>query len=269
VRLLKNFPTFYGIRSVITVFRRALHYPLSWAKSMQSKPSQPLSLRSILRFLILFITCGLVFPLVCFLLVFSPIFYTHSSFHIRVTCPVNLIQLDLRILITLGEEYRDRLCGLVVRVLRYRSGDTGSIPGTTRKKSSGSGTGSTQPSEYNWGATWLKSSGSCLENREYGCRDPSRWPRGTLYPQKLAITSLTSGGRSVGIVRSRTQTMEFLFFLKSTSYEAPHYEVSSNLLSLTLSLVHIFSLAPCSQTPPVYHSELLGLWNLSIVRICK
>jgi hypothetical protein len=37
---------------------------------------------------------------------------------------------------------------------------------------------------------------------------PSRWPRGTLYPQKLAITSPTSGGRSVGIVRSLTQTME-------------------------------------------------------------
>jgi hypothetical protein len=35
------------------------------------------------------------------------------------------------------------------------------------------------------------------------------WPRGTLYPQKLAITSPTSGGRSVGIVRSQTQTMEF------------------------------------------------------------
>jgi hypothetical protein len=28
------------------------------------------------------------------------------------------------------------------------------------------------------------------------------------YPQKLTITSPTSGGRSVGIVRSRTQTME-------------------------------------------------------------
>jgi hypothetical protein len=26
----------------------------------------------------------------------------------------------------------DRLCGLVVRVLGYRSGDPGSIPGTTR-----------------------------------------------------------------------------------------------------------------------------------------
>jgi hypothetical protein len=27
---------------------------------------------------------------------------------------------------------KDRLCGLVVRVLDYRSGGTGSIPGTTR-----------------------------------------------------------------------------------------------------------------------------------------
>jgi hypothetical protein len=30
-----------------------------------------------------------------------------------------------------------RLCGLVVRVLGYRSGGPASIPGTTRKKSSG------------------------------------------------------------------------------------------------------------------------------------
>jgi hypothetical protein len=44
---------------------------------------------------------------------------------------------------------RYRLCGLVVRVLGYRSGGPGSIPGTTRKKSSGSGTGPTQPREYN------------------------------------------------------------------------------------------------------------------------
>jgi hypothetical protein len=75
-------------------------------------------------------------------------------------------------------------------------------------KNSGSGTGSTQPREYNWGATWKKSSGSCLENRQYSCMDPSRWPCGNFYSQKLAITSPTSGGRSVSIVRSRTQTME-------------------------------------------------------------
>jgi hypothetical protein len=30
-----------------------------------------------------------------------------------------------------------------------------------------------------------------------GCRDPSRCPRGTLYPQMLALTSSTSGSRSV------------------------------------------------------------------------
>jgi hypothetical protein len=30
--------------------------------------------------------------------------------------------------------YYDRLCGLVVRVLGYRSGGPGSIPSTTRKK---------------------------------------------------------------------------------------------------------------------------------------
>jgi hypothetical protein len=52
-----------------------------------------------------------------------------------------------------------------------------------------------------------KGSGSCLENGEYGRRDPSRWPRGTLYQQKLAIISPTSGGRSVGIVRSWTEAM--------------------------------------------------------------
>jgi hypothetical protein len=43
----------------------------------------------------------------------------------------------------------DRLCGLVVSVLGYRSGDQGSIPGTTRKKSNGSGTGPIQPLDYN------------------------------------------------------------------------------------------------------------------------
>jgi hypothetical protein len=42
----------------------------------------------------------------------------------------------------------DRLYGLVVRVLGYRSGGPGSILGTT-KKSNGSGTGYTQPREYN------------------------------------------------------------------------------------------------------------------------
>jgi hypothetical protein len=49
------------------------------------------------------------------------------------------------------------------------------------------------------------------KTEKYGRRDPSRWPRGTFYPHKLPITSPTSGGRSVGIVRSRTQTMELSY----------------------------------------------------------
>jgi hypothetical protein len=57
-----------------------------------------------------------------------------------------------------------------------------------------------------------KSSGSGLEIREYGRTDPARWPCGTLYQQKLALTSPTSGGLSVGIVRWRTQATEFVLF---------------------------------------------------------
>jgi hypothetical protein len=34
-----------------------------------------------------------------------------------------------------------------------------------------------------------KSSGSDLKRREYGRRDPLRWPRETIYPQNLALTS--------------------------------------------------------------------------------
>jgi hypothetical protein len=60
-----------------------------------------------------------------------------------------------------------------------------------------------------------KSNGIGLEIREYGRRDPLRWPCDTLYPQKVAATSPTSGGRSVAIVRSRTKTTDFLEEIQS------------------------------------------------------
>jgi hypothetical protein len=108
----------------------------------------------------------------------------------------------------------------VVRVLGYRSGGPGSIPGTTRfseKEKKGKQVVGLERGPLSLVSTTeelldKKSSGSCLENREYAHRDPSRWPCGTLYPQKLATTSQRSSGRSVGIVRSRTQTMEFVCF---------------------------------------------------------
>jgi hypothetical protein len=54
-----------------------------------------------------------------------------------------------------------------------------------------------------------KISGPDLENQGCSRRDTSRWPHGTLSPQKLALTSSTSDSRSVGVVRSRAQAAEF------------------------------------------------------------
>jgi hypothetical protein len=88
-------------------------------------------------------------------------------------------------------------------------------------RNSGSGTGSTQPREGNWRATWNKSSGFGLKTEIKDRGNPLRCPRDTLYPQKLALTSPISGGRSVGIVPSRTKATEFshsrsfLVFIKS------------------------------------------------------
>jgi hypothetical protein len=58
-----------------------------------------------------------------------------------------------------------------------------------------------------------KSSGSVLERREYGQRDPSCWPRGNLYTKMLAEISPSSCGRSVGIVRSRTKGKDLLLLM--------------------------------------------------------
>jgi hypothetical protein len=49
-----------------------------------------------------------------------------------------------------------------------------------------------------------KSNGSGLENREYACGIRCADYTKPFYLQKSAVTSSTSGGRSVGIVRSRT-----------------------------------------------------------------
>jgi hypothetical protein len=59
-----------------------------------------------------------------------------------------------------------------------------------------------------------KTSGFGLESREYGSMDPSTWPRGTLCPQKLELTSPTSSGRSVSIVRPQTEATKFVFLFR-------------------------------------------------------
>jgi hypothetical protein len=60
----------------------------------------------------------------------------------------------------------------------------------------------------------LKEKAAGLENRDYGRRGSAALTM--LLPtirKTLALTSPTSGGRSVGIVRSRTKAMELLLLL--------------------------------------------------------
>jgi hypothetical protein len=82
------------------------------------------------------------FPLF-FIFVLLAVYFLRIIFLISVLILVVYFILFFHLLISLC----DFLCGLVVRVLGYRSGGPGSIPGTTRKKHSGSGTESTQPRE--------------------------------------------------------------------------------------------------------------------------
>jgi hypothetical protein len=90
------------------------------------------------------------------------------------------------------------------------------------------------------------SSFSGLEIREYGTRDPSHWPHGTLYPQKLALTSPASCGRPVGIVRSRTQATEFSFF-----------SPDSRELELSPLSAHMYSMSQWRYMPYLYEERCL------------
>jgi hypothetical protein len=63
--------------------------------------------------------------------------------------------------------------------------------------------------------------------------DPLCWLSDTLCPQKLTLTSPTSGGRSVGIVRSRTKATELFLLLMTFSRAASahgHLETAIDLL---------------------------------------
>jgi hypothetical protein len=58
-----------------------------------------------------------------------------------------------------------------------------------------------------------KSSDSGLENWEYDCRDPSRWPYDILSPQNLVLTLPTSCSHSVSIVYSWTKATELYYYV--------------------------------------------------------
>jgi hypothetical protein len=104
VQPLKNFPQFYGTQRINTVFTRALHWSLSWASSIQSIPSHPISRRSILilsTYLCLGLPNGLFlsgFPTyILYACLFSPI---------HATCLAHLILRYLIILMMFCKEYK-------------------------------------------------------------------------------------------------------------------------------------------------------------------
>jgi hypothetical protein len=105
----------------------------------------------------------------------------------------------------------------VVRVLGYRSGGQRSIPGTTRKNVVGLERGplnlvstTEELLDRKVAAPVYKAENTAIGIRHADYVAPS-------IRKKLAITTPTSGGRSVGVVRSRTQTMEF-FFIDTFKY---------------------------------------------------
>jgi hypothetical protein len=58
---------------------------------------------------------------------------------------------------------------------------------------------------------YFKEIAAPVKKKINGLGFPFRWPRDILYPLKLALTSPTSGGRSVGVVRLLTKATEFVF----------------------------------------------------------
>jgi hypothetical protein len=105
----------------------------------------------------------------------------------------------------------------VVRVAGYRSRGTGSIPGATAfTEDRGTPTSWVQLRSYL--KEKVAASVKIIENMAIGIR----------HADYVALTSRTSGGRSVGIVRSRTQTTELVIPINVDVHHYPEWRSRLN-----------------------------------------
>jgi hypothetical protein len=135
----------------------------------------------------------------------------------------------------------NRLCGLVVRVPGYRFRG----PGFDSRRCQifwevmGLERGPHSLERITVELLERNRSGSRLDNRINNGRGISlRWPRDTLYPLKLALTSPTNDSRSVGIVRLRTKVTEYvsvcLLSKGLNKVGVPHLKTETDPVSETL-----------------------------------
>jgi hypothetical protein len=316
-QLLKNFPTFYRTRSLITMFTRALHWPLSRARSIQSHlplrlpigPSPSDSPTKILYTYIPHLSMLATSPAHLILIDLIPIMFGEyyklwnspfcnfpqpptisSLFSPNIflsTLFSNTLSLCSSFIIRgqVSHLYKtrgkiivlyiliDRLCRLVVRVPGYRIRG----PGFDSRRY-----------QFFWEVVGLERSPLSLvriieellgrkaaapvqKTEINGHGDPLRWPRDTLYPLKLALNSPTSGGRSVGIVRWRTNTWDFSFsFVYSNCYVLTHQARRQKVLTLNGSKHNVLGVKRTTFLIPFCSMKLrqkLRLCNLPLQNI--
>jgi hypothetical protein len=123
---------FYGTRRFITVFTRALHWSLSWARSIQSIPYHPIPTHLPKIYFSTVHHLRLGFPIGLFLSAFpTNILYAIFFSPIRATYPTHLVLLDF--IIIFGEEYKlwsSSLCSLVYNLLSIRPSSVKIFPST-------------------------------------------------------------------------------------------------------------------------------------------
>jgi hypothetical protein len=83
-----------------------------------------------------------------------------------------------------------------------------------------------------------------------GRGDSLRWPRDTLYPLKLPLTSPTSGGRSVGVDRWRTKPRSSsVFYITTISFYFANLIFSLQQTVLTLKFLYFLLAIYCKTAP--------------------